>query len=37
LRAELPRALSMTERLTPRMVHILEDLAGDWRKLECAD
>jgi transposase len=34
LRAELPRALTMTDRLTPRMLHILEDLAGDWRRLD---
>jgi transposase len=34
LRAELPRALSMTDRLTPRMLHIVEDLAGDWRRLD---
>jgi transposase len=34
LRAELPRALAMTERLTPRMVHTVEDLAGDWRRLD---
>jgi transposase len=34
LRAELPCALTMTERLTPRMVHIVEDLAGDWRRLD---
>jgi transposase len=34
LRAELPRALTMTDRLTPRMVHIVEDLAGDWRRLD---
>lgn len=34
LRKELPRALSMTEKLTPRMVHILEALALDWRHLD---
>jgi transposase len=34
LRVELPRALAMTERLTPRMVHTVEDLAGDWRRLD---
>lgn len=27
LRAELPRALAMTDKLTPRMVHLVEDLA----------
>jgi transposase len=31
LRAELPRALTLTDRLTPRMVHVVEDLATDWR------
>jgi len=34
LRAELPRALAMTDRLTPRMVHLIEDLASDWRQLD---
>jgi transposase len=34
LRAELPRALAMTDKLTPRMVHVAEDLAGDWRWLD---
>ncbi len=34
LRAELPRALAMTDRLTPRMLHIVEDLASDWRRLD---
>ena len=24
----------MTDRLTPRMLHIVEDLAGDWRRLD---
>jgi hypothetical protein len=24
----------MTERLTPRAVHIVEDLAGDWCRLD---
>ena len=28
LRTELPRALAMTDRLTPRMVHIIEDLTS---------
>jgi transposase len=34
LRAELPRALTMTDKLTPRMVHVVEDLATDWRWLD---
>jgi transposase len=34
LRAELPRALAMTDRLTPRMVHLVENLATDWRRLD---
>lgn len=34
LRAELPRALTLTDRLTPRMVHVVEDLATDWRWLD---
>lgn len=34
LRKELPRALAMTDKLTPRMVHIVEDLALDWRRLD---
>jgi len=34
LRSELPRALAMTDKLTPRMVHLVEDLASDWRQLD---
>jgi hypothetical protein len=34
LRAELPRALTLTDKLTPRMVHVVEDLATDWRWLD---
>jgi transposase len=35
LRAELPRLLaSPPEVLSPRMVRIIEDLAGDWRRLD---
>jgi transposase len=34
LRKELPRALASSEKLTPRMVHIIEDLALDWRHLD---
>ena len=35
LRAELPRILAMPpDVLSPRMVRIIEDLAGDWRGLD---
>ena len=35
LRAELPRILATpTDVLSPRMVRIIEDLAGDWRRLD---
>src|ERR1700694_2249672 len=35
LRAELPGTLAgPTDALSPRMVRILEDLAGDWRRLD---
>ena len=35
LRAELPRILATPpDVLSPRMVHIIEDLAGDWRRLD---
>jgi transposase len=35
LRAELPRILAMPpDILSPRMVRIIEDLAGDWRRLD---
>ena len=35
LRAELPRILAApTDVLSPRMVRIIEDLAGDWRRLD---
>jgi transposase len=35
LRAELPRMLAMPpDVLSPRMVHVIEDLAGDWRRLD---
>jgi transposase len=35
LRAELPRILAMPpDALSPRMVHVIEDLAGDWRRLD---
>jgi transposase len=34
LRAELPRALAMTDKPTLRMVHLVENLASDWRQLD---
>jgi transposase len=35
LRAELPRILATPpDVLSPRMVRIIEDLAGDWRRLD---
>ena len=35
MRAELPRILaSPPEVLSPRMVRVIEDLAGDWRRLD---
>jgi transposase len=35
LRAELPRILAIrSDVLSPRMVRVLEDLAGDWRRLD---
>ena len=35
LRAELPNILAKrTDVLSPRMSHLLEDLAGDWRQLD---
>jgi transposase len=35
LRAELPRILAApSDVLSPRMVRVIEDLAGDWRRLE---
>jgi transposase len=35
LRAELPRILATPpDVLSPRMVHMIEDLAGDWRRLD---
>jgi transposase len=35
LRAELPRILAMPcNALSPRMVGVIEDLAGDWRRLD---
>ena len=35
LRTELPRILAMpSDVLSPRMVRVVEDLAGDWRRLD---
>jgi transposase len=35
LRAELPRILAASpDVLSPRMVRVIEDLAGDWRQLD---
>ena len=35
LRAELPRLLATPpDVLSPRMVRVIEDLAGDWRELD---
>jgi transposase len=35
LRAELPAILAQrTDVLSPRMLHVIEDLAGDWRRLD---
>ena len=35
LRAELPDLLATrTEALSPRMTRVIEDLAGDWRRLD---
>src|SRR5437867_7534812 len=35
LRAELPMILaSPTDVLSPRMLRVIEDLAGDWRRLD---
>jgi transposase len=35
LRAELPDILAKrTDMLSPRMLRVIEDLAGDWRRLD---
>ena len=35
LRAELPGILATrTDALSPRMLHIIEDLTADWRRLD---
>jgi transposase len=34
LRAALPQILAMTDKLSPRMLHVIEALAADWRRLD---
>jgi transposase len=34
LRTELPIILSMTDKLSPRMIHMIEDLSIDWRHFD---
>jgi transposase len=34
LRAEMPIILGMTDRLSPRMIHVIEALCADWRHLD---
>lgn len=35
LRTELPIILATrTDDLSPRVLHVIEDLAGDWRRLD---
>jgi transposase len=34
LRTEMPIILAMTDKLSPRMIHMLEDLCTDWRYLD---
>jgi transposase len=34
LRSELPIILAMTDKLSPRMIHMIEDLSADWRHLD---
>ncbi len=34
LRSELPIILAMTDKLSPRMIHTIEDLGSDWRHLD---
>ena len=34
LRAALPQILTMTDKLSPRMLHVIEALAADWRRLD---
>ena len=34
LRTEIPIVLAMTDKLSPRMIHMIEDLCTDWRHLD---
>src|SRR5437588_8421365 len=34
LRTEVPIVLAMTDKLSPRMIHMIEDLCTDWRYLD---
>ncbi len=34
LRTEMPIVLAMTDKLSPRMIHMIEDLCTDWRYLD---
>jgi transposase len=34
LRSEMPIILAMTDKLSPRMIHMIEDLCADWRYLD---
>ncbi len=34
LRTEIPIVLAMTDKLSPRMIHMIEDLCTDWRYLD---
>lgn len=34
LRSEMPIILAMTDKLSPRMIHMIEDLCTDWRYLD---
>jgi transposase len=34
LRTEMPIILGMTDKLSPRMIHVIEGLCTDWRHLD---
>jgi len=34
LRTAMPKVLAMTDKLSPRMIHMIEDLCTDWRYLD---
>ena len=34
LRTAMPNVLAMTDKLSPRMIHMIEDLSTDWRYLD---